>query len=193
MTDNIGTDERQAEIKNKKQAERDRSPKHQSEFESLMARVRSLVRSTWKSFSYDHHHNLQRLRQDASDCAAAFLLSCLFCLACAASFTVIEGGYQEELRALKASEREEVLARILLQESEAVEELWRAAQEAMSEEEWKGVAMRRLQEVNEAAIALRGCEMGEVSEASDWGIMDSFVYMLTVTTSIGESSLLLLG
>lgn len=156
VTETTETDDKQGERASQSQSEEVRTPKEQRAFESLAARVRSLVRASWKSFSYDQRANLQRLRQDATDCAAAFVLSCLFCLACAASFTVIEGGHQEELRAAREAEREGILARISLKEEEAVEELWRAAQEATPEEEWKGVALRRLREVNEAASTRHG-------------------------------------
>ncbi|ROT74670.1 rhomboid [Penaeus vannamei] len=154
------SDDKQGERASQSQSEEVRTPKEQRAFESLAARVRSLVRASWKSFSYDHRANLQRLRQDATDCAAAFVLSCLFCLACAASFTVIEGGHQEELRAAREAEREGILARISAEGGGGRRGAVAAAQEATPEEEWKGVALRRLREVNEAASTLRGTNAG---------------------------------
>nr|XP_027215112.1 potassium channel subfamily K member 18-like [Penaeus vannamei] len=166
------SDDKQGERASQSQSEEVRTPKEQRAFESLAARVRSLVRASWKSFSYDHRANLQRLRQDATDCAAAFVLSCLFCLACAASFTVIEGGHQEELRAAREAEREGILARISAEGGGGRRGAVAAAQEATPEEEWKGVALRRLREVNEAA------RYGHIAPSTNAGRALTIVYAI---------------
>lgn len=151
----------------------------------LFAACKRTFSSAWKSFSYDHYDTIQRIRQEAAHCAASFLLCCFFCLACAVSLSITENAYQEQLAAARSTTADDANQQLLLLEKGAVEELWSAAS-LLQEDEWKVLAQETFRKVNEESAMLQRFEHHEADEPLDWGFMNSFVYMLTVTTSIGE-------
>ncbi|KAK8751834.1 hypothetical protein OTU49_010599, partial [Cherax quadricarinatus] len=150
---------------------------------SLFAEYKSVFSSTWKSFSYDHHENLRRLRQEGMHCAMSFLLCCTFCLACAVSLSIAESAHLHNNMGSQQLNPLEIESQILLQEKRTVDALW-SASSFLQEVDWKVQARETLRMLRQESAALQSCEP-TVNDAPDWSIINSFVYMLTVVTSIG--------
>nr|XP_045600685.1 uncharacterized protein LOC123759605 isoform X4 [Procambarus clarkii] len=183
MSENTGQQEppeAEFDLDPKGQQAEDKAPPQASFFHECVY----VFTSTWKSFSYDHHETLRSIRQESVHCAASFLLWCAFCLACAVSLGVTERSYMEDPTRPQPLDPLDVNNQILLKEEQTIEDLW-SASSLLQEQDWKAKAQETLKKVREECASLQGCARPPEDDIPDWGIMNSFVYMLTVTTSIG--------
>ena len=159
-------------------------------------RIEGYVKSAWQTFFFDYKKELLQIKDEGLQCGSEFLLSCIFCLICAITFVIVENPatttdeISSEMPEIKyCKEKRETLE--ISVTSQILDDLW-SNTSLLSEEDWKKEAFIKLEELKgkNNLLETEDCveETEQAEELDDWGILNSFVYVLTVTTTIGMFS-----
>jgi hypothetical protein len=131
------------------------------------------ARSEWKSFKVDHRKEWKSLKQQYYECCIGLMLIFIFCGIGGIIFHSTEGAFEMFYKCGVKRVKRDFLDSLYSKR-------W------LSEEEWKSLARSKLMEFENQLYDAYDAGMTSYSGQKGWSFINSFIYSMTVVTTIGE-------
>lgn len=132
------------------------------------------MKNEWRMLKEDHKDQISLLQRMRNRCAVELLLIFIFCGIGGIIFHSVEGAFEMFYKCgVKRVKRD------------FVDSLWLKSH-YMREDEWKSLARSKLMEFENQLYDAYDAGMTSYSGQKGWSFLNSFVYCLTVITTIGE-------
>ncbi len=132
------------------------------------------ARQEWKAFKEEHRDEVTSLRLLRNRCAIGFLLVFIFCGIGGVIFHSVEGAFEMFYKCgVKRVKRD------------FLDALW-SKSHYLREDEWKSLARSKLMEFENQLYDAYEAGMTSYSGQKGWSFLNSFVYCITIVTTIGE-------
>ncbi|CAB3258361.1 unnamed protein product [Arctia plantaginis] len=154
-----------SEKKLKRKAVDDRNKKHVKSKWKLIA--------DWQQFKEEQTLNCEKIRILRNKCIINLLILTIMCGLGGMMFKSLEGSFEN---AYKCSTRNV--------KRDFIENLWRGSHN-LREEDWKSMARRKLYEFENQLHTAHEAGVTSYSGQRSWNFMNSFVYCLTLVTTVG--------
>lgn len=132
------------------------------------------LRDCWRQFKQERMVELESIRLLRNRCICDLLILIIMCGLGGMMFKTLEGSFEN---AYKCSTRNV--------KRDFIESLWRGSN-YMREEEWKSMARKKLFEFEDQLHTAHEAGVTSYSGQRSWNFMNSFVYCLTLITTIGK-------
>lgn len=133
--------------------------------------------ANWQQFISDNRNDYDKIMLLKNRCICDLLLIVIMCGLGGMMFKSFEGSFEN---AYKCGTRNV--------KRDFIESLWRESYR-LREEEWKSLARRKLYEFEEQLHTAHEAGVTSYSGLRSWNFMNSFVYCLTLVTTIGKTLL----
>ncbi|KAL4708605.1 hypothetical protein ACJJTC_014213 [Scirpophaga incertulas] len=144
-----------------------------SKTEPPVAQSRWRIVSNWRKFKYEQRVECEKIRLLRNKCACDLILIIILCGLGGMMFKTLEGSYEDNFKCNSRSVKRDF-----------IEALWRGSH-YLREEDWKSMARKKLYEFENQLHTTFEAGIASYSGQRSWNFMNSFVYCLTVITTIG--------
>ncbi|CAH2097013.1 unnamed protein product [Euphydryas editha] len=129
--------------------------------------------ANWRQFQNEHQNDYHKLKLLLNRCICDLLLLIFMCGVGGIMFKTLEGSFENAYKCGTRSVKRDF-----------IESLWRESYR-LREEEWKSLARRKLYEFEDQLHTAHEAGVTSYSGQRSWNFMNSFVYCLTLVTTIG--------
>ncbi|XP_026498829.2 muscle M-line assembly protein unc-89-like [Vanessa tameamea] len=129
--------------------------------------------ANWRQFKNEHIDDYNKIRLLRNRCICDLLLLIFMCGLGGMLFKTLEGSFENAYKCGTRSVKRDF-----------IETLWRESYR-LREEEWKSLARRKLHEFEDQLHTAHEAGVTSYSGQKSWNFMNSFVYCLTLVTTIG--------
>ncbi|XP_050357415.1 uncharacterized protein LOC126778088 [Nymphalis io] len=129
--------------------------------------------ANWRQFKNEHIDDYNKLRLLRNRCICDLLLLIFMCGLGGMLFKTLEGSFENAYKCGTRGVKRDF-----------IESLWRESYR-LKEEEWKSLARRKLHEFEDQLHTAHEAGVTSYSGQKSWNFMNSFVYCLTLVTTIG--------
>lgn len=141
-----------------------------------VTRSRWRVIANWQQFKHEQNTQCEYIRLLRNICVCDLLLLIIFCGMGGMIFKNLEGSFEN---AFKCGSRG--------MKRDFIESLWRGSH-YLREDDWKSMARTKLFEFENQLHSAHEAGVTSYSGQRSWNFMNSFVYCMTLVTTIGKSS-----
>ncbi|XP_038219678.1 uncharacterized protein LOC119837955 [Zerene cesonia] len=129
--------------------------------------------ANWQQFKYEYRNDWEKLKILRNKCICDMLILIIMCGSGGMMFKSLEGSFEN---AYKCSARNV--------KRDFIESLWRGSH-YLREDDWKSMARKKLFEFEDQLHTAHEAGVTSYSGQRSWNFMNSFVYCLTLITTIG--------
>lgn len=140
-----------------------------------VTRSRWRVIANWQQFKLEQNVQCEKIRLLRNRCVCDLLLLIIFCGVGGMMFKNLEGSFEN---AFKCGSRG--------MKRDFIESLWRGSH-YLREEDWKSMARTKLFEFENQLHTAHEAGVTSYSGQKSWNFMNSFVYCMTLVTTIGKN------
>ncbi|XP_026729101.1 serine/arginine repetitive matrix protein 2-like [Trichoplusia ni] len=162
-----------------KKESKERAPERKVKRRSIEERNTKVVRSRWKlianwqQFKQEQKIHCEQIKNYRNKCICDLLILVIMCGLGGMMFKTLEGSFEN---AYKCSTRNV--------KRDFIENLWRGSH-SLREEDWKSMARKKLYEFEDQLHTAHEAGVTSYSGQRSWNFMNSFVYCLTLVTTVG--------
>ncbi|XP_059050465.1 uncharacterized protein LOC131845418 [Achroia grisella] len=163
-------------IDNKKEtspAEVDNSIKPITEDNKKQVKSKWKIIQNWQQFKQEHSAECKKIRLLRNRCISDLILLIIMCGLGGMMFRALEGSFENAYKCGTRGVKRDF-----------IESLWRGSH-YMREEDWKSMARKKLYEFENQLHTAHEAGVTSYSGQKSWNFMNSFVYCLTLITTIG--------
>lgn len=163
-----------------KKDNKDSVPDKKSKRKSLDDKNKKVVRSRWKfianwqQFKHEQRVHCEKIKNLRNKCICDIMILIIMCGLGGMMFKTLEGSFEN---AYKCSTRNV--------KRDFIENLWRGSHH-LREEDWKSMARKKLFEFEDQLHTAHEAGVTSYSGQRSWNFMNSFVYCLTLVTTVGK-------
>nr|XP_021191503.2 uncharacterized protein LOC110377125 [Helicoverpa armigera] len=168
-----------ADAKTAAKKEKEPTSERKGKRKSLEENNKKVVRSRWKlianwqEFKQEQSIHCEKIRNMRNKCVCDLLILIIMCGLGGMMFKTLEGSFEN---AYKCSTRNV--------KRDFIENLWRGSHN-LREEDWKSMARKKLYEFEDQLHTAHEAGVTSYSGQRSWNFMNSFVYCLTLVTTVG--------
>lgn len=137
--------------------------------------------ANWRQFKNEYKNDYDKLKGLLNRCICDLLLLIFMCGLGGMMFKTLEGSFENAYKCGTRSVKRDF-----------IESLWRESYR-LREEEWKSLARRKLYEFEDQLHTAHEAGVTSYSGQRSWNFMNSFVYCLTLVTTIGKTIFVILS